>query len=115
MIAITRGGRLETVEAVVHEYGHQKLDAILALDPLFRGDGGEAIYYSPWKDDPRPLTGLLHAVYSFAIVLSFYCDLLCLPGAGGFDPQRSPGSTSPGTRPRTVKDPPGDHDKYQPR
>jgi len=87
MVALSLGGRMATLEALVHEYGHQKLNAILPLDPLIIGDTGEAGHYSPWRDDPRPLTGLLHAVYSFETVVNFYHALLGLPGTGGFVPQ----------------------------
>jgi HEXXH motif-containing protein len=85
MVALSLSGPLATLEVLVHEYGHQKLNAIMTLDPLVVGDTGEALYYSPWRDDPRPLTGLLHAVYSFETVLNFYHDMLGMPGCRGLD------------------------------
>jgi HEXXH motif-containing protein len=38
-------------------------------------------YTSPWKKVPRPLTGVLHAVYSYLRVALYYRRLLALsPG-----------------------------------
>lgn len=85
MIVLALGRRMETVEALVHEYGHQKLNVITPLASLIVDDPGEAVYYSPWRDDPRPLSGLLHAVFSFSMVTDFYRRLLELPGPAEFD------------------------------
>ncbi|MEU4515387.1 HEXXH motif-containing putative peptide modification protein [Nonomuraea wenchangensis] len=79
MIALSLGEPLATVEALVHEYGHQKLYAVLVLDPMIVGDSGEAVHYSPWRPDPRPLSGLLQATYTFVQVLDFYLALLHVP------------------------------------
>jgi HEXXH motif-containing protein len=88
LVALSLGGRLATAEALVHEYGHQKLNTVLTLDPLIVEDTGEPAHYSPWRDDPRPLIGLLHAVYSFATALHFHRGLLDLPDAGGIPSQQ---------------------------
>ncbi|MFE4369425.1 HEXXH motif-containing putative peptide modification protein [Streptomyces sp. NPDC056835] len=87
LVALALGERMATAEALVHEYGHQKLNAVLPLDPLIADDSGEAVHYSPWRDDPRPLSGLLHAVYSFVSVADFYRAVLDTPDAGGLAPQ----------------------------
>ncbi|MEU7004287.1 HEXXH motif-containing putative peptide modification protein [Nonomuraea sp. NPDC046570] len=79
LIALSLGEPLATVEALVHEYGHQKLYAILILDPMVVDDSGEALHYSPWRPDPRPLSGLLQATYTFVQVLDFYLALLDVP------------------------------------
>ncbi len=59
------------VEALVHEYHHHKLNALLNLDPIILESSLEAIYYSPWRDDPRPLSGILQGIYVFQAVLEF--------------------------------------------
>ncbi|MBE9185311.1 hypothetical protein IQ270_11460 [Microcoleus sp. LEGE 07076] len=59
------------VEALVHEYHHHKLNALLNLDPIIVEGSPEAIYYSPWRDDPRPLSGILQGIYVFQAVLEF--------------------------------------------
>jgi HEXXH motif-containing protein len=63
-------------EALVHEYYHQKLNALTNLDPIIIGPSLDAVYYSPWRDDPRPLAGILHAVYTFQGILEFWNSLL---------------------------------------
>ncbi len=57
-------------EAIVHEYHHNELFCLMAGETLFVEDQQE-LYYSPWRTDPRPLTGLFHAIYVFSNVLTF--------------------------------------------
>lgn len=60
------------VEAIVHEYHHQKLNALLNADPLISGPTNKAMFYSPWRRDARPLLGILHGSYVFQAVLEFW-------------------------------------------
>jgi HEXXH motif-containing protein len=55
---------------LVHECQHAKLNAVLDLIPLFRPD--QARYYAPWREDPRPLGGLLHGAYAYLGVSDFW-------------------------------------------
>lgn len=57
-------------EAIVHEYAHTELDQITAFEPIVSGTDN-AIYYSPWRSDARPMQGLFHAVYVFFKVYAF--------------------------------------------
>jgi HEXXH motif-containing protein len=57
--------------ALVHEFQHGKLGALLDLVRL-HDDSSEARYYAPWRDDPRPLGGLLHGAYAFMGVTDFW-------------------------------------------
>jgi hypothetical protein len=66
--------RLTIAEAIVHEFSHNELDSILAFEQIHSGSE-EARYYSPWRNDIRPLKGLFHAVYVFNRVLSFYYSI----------------------------------------
>lgn len=63
-------------EALVHEYHHGKLNTLLAADPLILGPTGEALYYSPWRPDPRPLLGVLHGAFVFHAILDFWAKFL---------------------------------------
>lgn len=67
---------LELAEAVVHESGHNYLNQVMSTTALFTGKEGAALFYSPWRKDPRPLTGLLHAIFVFTEVCTFYRLLL---------------------------------------
>jgi HEXXH motif-containing protein len=56
---------------LVHEFQHAKLGALMDLVPLHSADRA-ARYYAPWRDDPRPLGGLLHGTYAFLAVTDFW-------------------------------------------
>lgn len=56
---------------LVHELQHSKLNALLDLVVLHTGSATELVYV-PWRDDPRPLTGLLHGVYAFTSTVEFW-------------------------------------------
>jgi hypothetical protein len=56
---------------LVHEFQHGKLGALMDLVPLFTGRDDE-LFYAPWRDDPRPLGGLLHGAYAFLGVTDFW-------------------------------------------
>ncbi|MGC5379823.1 HEXXH motif domain-containing protein [Micromonospora sp. DT68] len=62
---------LALAAALVHEWQHAKLGALLDLIPLHHADS-EPRHYAPWRDDPRPLGGLLHGVYAFFGVTDFW-------------------------------------------
>jgi HEXXH motif-containing protein len=61
----------EFAEALVHEMQHSKLNALLGLVRLTDGDLTRR-YLAPWRDDPRPLTGVLHGVYAFTCGVEFW-------------------------------------------
>ena len=56
---------------LVHEYQHIKLGALIHLVKL-TGDDDGTLLYAPWRDDPRPLGGLLQGVYAFAGIAEFW-------------------------------------------
>ncbi|MFE5871520.1 HEXXH motif domain-containing protein [Streptomyces roseifaciens] len=66
---------LTLAETLVHELQHSKLGALMHLFPLLDDDRAE-LYYSPWRPDPRHLTGLLHGAYAFTGVTGFWHDRL---------------------------------------
>lgn len=61
----------EFAEALVHELQHSKLNALLELVKLTDGDDC-ARHLAPWKDDPRPLIGIVHGVYAFTCGVEFW-------------------------------------------
>lgn len=58
-------------EGLVHEFQHVKLGALLNLLSLYNVDDGDR-YYAPWRDDPRPLGGLLQGAYAYLGVTDFW-------------------------------------------
>ncbi len=70
---------LVMADDLIHEFRHNQLFAIEDVTPFFdktRVDPiGDPTYYSPWRDDPRPLYGLLHALYAFTPVCRFWLNV----------------------------------------
>ncbi|GAA0847871.1 hypothetical protein GCM10009525_68840 [Streptosporangium amethystogenes subsp. fukuiense] len=56
---------------LTHETQHAKLSALLDLIPLTLPDDGRR-YYAPWREDPRPVPGLLQGAYAFLGVAGFW-------------------------------------------
>jgi hypothetical protein len=61
---------IRLAEAIVHEFHHNELYMLMAVEELFEEIRGE-LFYSPWRDDPRPLSGLIHGLHVFANVKRF--------------------------------------------
>lgn len=57
-------------ETLVHEFSHAQLYGLMEEDPLLEGPG-DAFYYSPWRRDPRPLSGILLGAHAFLNVARY--------------------------------------------
>ncbi|MFJ9884330.1 aKG-HExxH-type peptide beta-hydroxylase [Streptomyces sp. NPDC091287] len=71
-------------EAMVHEFQHSKLGALLHLFAMLDDDRAEE-YYAPWRPDPRHLPGLLHGAYAFVGVAGFWRDRIGVRAADPLD------------------------------
>lgn len=58
-------------ETLTHEVQHLKLGAVQHIVALTLSDDGSR-YYAPWRDDPRPLGGLLQGTYAYLGVTGFW-------------------------------------------
>jgi HEXXH motif-containing protein len=56
---------------LVHEFQHIKLGGLLHLAVLHDDDISRRLY-APWRDDPRPLGGLLQGAYAFHGIADFW-------------------------------------------
>ncbi|HTJ72007.1 MAG TPA: FxsB family cyclophane-forming radical SAM/SPASM peptide maturase [Actinospica sp.] len=56
---------------LIHEFQHVKLGALLDLFDLY-DVSDERLYYAPWREDARPLEGLLQGVYAHVAVVDFW-------------------------------------------
>lgn len=56
---------------LVHEFQHIRLSGLLHLIPLHDDDPRER-FYTGWRDDPRPIGGVLHGVYAFFGVTAYW-------------------------------------------
>ncbi|MDH5491623.1 MAG: HEXXH motif-containing putative peptide modification protein, partial [Myxococcales bacterium] len=68
-------GRMTMVEALVHEFSHNKLNALFELDPLLE-NAFHPLFRSPVRPDPRPLHGIVLAVHAFLPVARLYERML---------------------------------------
>jgi HEXXH motif-containing protein len=68
--------------SLVHEFQHTKLGGLMHLIRLTEGDD-EQLHYAPWRDDPRPLSGLLQGTYAFVGIAAFWRELRRSPSERG--------------------------------
>jgi HEXXH motif-containing protein len=57
-------------ETLVHEFQHVKLCGLMDMVPLTE-PGGEKVY-APWRQDPRPASGLLQGIYAHLGIVRFW-------------------------------------------
>ncbi|MBQ1090756.1 HEXXH motif domain-containing protein [Streptomyces sp. B93] len=62
---------LQMAAVLTHEIQHSKLGALMHLYSLYE-PGDTTLSYAPWRDDPRPLRGLLQGTYAFTGVARFW-------------------------------------------
>lgn len=56
---------------LIHEFQHVKLGAVLDIYDLY--DPADArLFHAPWREDPRPLEGLLQGTYAHLAVTDFW-------------------------------------------
>lgn len=63
--------RMTLAEALIHEFCHNKINALFARDLLLE-NAFEPLFSSPVRPDPRPLYGVLLAVHAFVPVAELY-------------------------------------------
>jgi HEXXH motif-containing protein len=59
-------------EILVHEFQHIILGALEDLEPLVTNGSDEPLGYAPWRDDPRPIEGVLHGCYAYLGLTAFW-------------------------------------------
>lgn len=66
---------------LVHETQHSIFNGLLDLFEIY-DPADSALYYSPWRADPRPLRGIFHGCFAFVGVADFW-SRECAAGVGG--------------------------------
>ncbi|MDC1295710.1 HEXXH motif-containing putative peptide modification protein [Myxococcota bacterium] len=72
---------LYMAECLVHEASHHLLYEVARSCELIRPEACDATWYSPWRPDARPLSGLLHASFVFCQIINLYGYLAQRPDA----------------------------------
>jgi len=62
---------LRVAESILHESMHLYLTLIEGVVPLVNNDL-KSVYYSPWREEERPVRGVLHGIFVFKAVSDFY-------------------------------------------
>src|SRR5678816_2110374 len=57
--------------AVIHEFSHNKINALFEIDDVLE-NAWSPLYASPVRPDPRPLHGVLLAVHAFLPIARLY-------------------------------------------
>jgi HEXXH motif-containing protein len=57
-------------ETLIHEFQHIKLSGLMDMLPLV--EPGDEKCYAPWRDDPRPVGGILQGLYAFTGIVRFW-------------------------------------------
>lgn len=77
-VSIRQGEKMisayDLADSLIHEHRHQKLYLLQRLLPLVAKD--TPLVSSPWRDDLRPPSGLLHAAFVFTHLLEFWMALI---------------------------------------
>lgn len=63
-------GLADLADSIIHEHRHQKLYLLSRTVDLVAAD--EPFVRSPWRDEPRPPSGVLHAVFVFTELKAFW-------------------------------------------
>ena len=63
-------------ETLIHEFCHQKVNLLLAADPLIKPGQGGQVVYSPLRPDARRLAGLLLGAHAFINVNRYLLRVL---------------------------------------
>ncbi|WFB06725.1 HEXXH motif-containing putative peptide modification protein [Streptomyces sp. LX-29] len=62
---------VQLAATLAHEIHHSKLNVLTHMYSLVDSDA-EAHLYAPWRNEPRPLRGMLQGVYAFTAVARFW-------------------------------------------
>jgi uncharacterized protein len=71
----------DLADSLIHEHRHQKMYLLEKLVPVVKSD--VPYVSSPWREEPRPVSGLFHAVFVFSELQSYWASLIDKPGSLG--------------------------------
>ncbi len=75
---------LRVAESILHESMHLYLTLIENVIPMIKKNDRH-LFYSPWRNEERPLRGVLHGLFVFRAILDFYTAIAKSFGAENRD------------------------------
>lgn len=72
VIGLTAGDEVSAGDLLVHESSHVRLELMRQFDPLWEDREPDKRHESPWREDARPLWGLILGVHAFLNVAQYY-------------------------------------------
>ena len=66
---------LRVAESILHESMHLKLTLIEDVLPLVKQKPIE-LFYSPWRNEERPIRGVLHGLFVFRAIYDYYSTII---------------------------------------
>jgi len=76
-VSVMQSGRLvdpyDLADSIIHEHRHQKVYLLERLIPMVEPTTMKVA--SPWREDPRPPSGVLHAVFVFVELRRFWAHV----------------------------------------
>ena len=72
VIGLTAGDEISVGDLLVHESSHVRLELMRQFDPLWEDRDPDKRHESPWRQDARPLWGLILGVHAFLNVAQYY-------------------------------------------
>ncbi len=72
----SKNDTIRLAESILHETMHLKLTIIEQFCPMVNDNNYH--FFSPWRDEERPVQGVLHGMYVFKTILDFYESVLPL-------------------------------------
>jgi hypothetical protein len=72
VIGLTAGDEISVGDLLVHESSHVRLELMRQFDPLWEDREPDKRHESPWRQDARPLWGLILGVHAFLNVAHYY-------------------------------------------
>jgi HEXXH motif-containing protein len=69
-------GAMHLAEHLLHEGTHQRVHDLEVLAPIAPGDEDGPRFYSPWRQEWRPLRGLLHGACTFTVGAGYFVRVL---------------------------------------
>ena len=69
-------GAMHLAEHLLHEGTHQRVHDLEVLAPIAPSDEEGPRFYSPWRQEWRPLRGLLHGACTFTVGAGYFLRVL---------------------------------------